>query len=206
MKLVFATHNKGKIAEMKKIMSGLDIDIVSADDVGIKEEIIEDGLTFEENALIKARYVSNKKHLWSFADDSGVCIEALGCAPGIFSARWARKRGSGGAHASGKDIVKHTLQVMKHIPKKHRGAYMEIACALVAPDGKHWLFSGLVEGTITLKPRGKFNSKLPYDVIFVPNGYKQTFAQMSKDKKNSLSHRGQAFRELKKFLSEEVSK
>ncbi|MDP1689570.1 MAG: RdgB/HAM1 family non-canonical purine NTP pyrophosphatase [bacterium] len=206
MKLVFATHNKGKISEMKKIMAGLDIKILSADDVGIKKEIKEDGQTFEENALIKARFISNKKHVWSFADDSGVCIEALGCAPGIYSARWARKRGSGGAHASGNNIVKHTLQVMKHIPKKYRGAWMETACALVAPDKRHWVFTGKVHGTITLEPKGKFNAKLPYDVIFVPNGTRKTFAEMSGEKKNSLSHRGQALRELKKFLSEGVFK
>ncbi len=206
MKLIFATHNKGKIAEMKKIMKGLKIEIQSADEAGIKEDIVEDGLTFEENALIKAKYVSKKKKKWAFADDSGVCITSLSCAPGVFSARWARKRGSGSAHASGKDIVKHTLQVMKHIPKNHRGAWMEVACALVSPEGKHWIFTGKVLGAITNKPRGKFNSKLPYDVIFVPDGYKQTFAQMPNDKINKISHRGQAFSELRSHLEKIVNK
>jgi len=206
MKLVFATHNKGKIAEMKKIMAGLDIEILSAEDAGVTEDIVEDGLTFEENALIKARYISQKTGDWSFADDSGVCIVSLGCAPGVFSARWARKRGSGGAHASGKDIVKHTLEVMRHIPEKHRGAWMETACALVAPDGRHWIITGKAEGTIIEKPRGKFNSKLPYDVIFVPKGHTRTFAEMTSEEKNSISHRGAAFKKLKNFLREEVMK
>lgn len=183
-------------------MSGTPVEILSADEAGITEDIVEDGLTFEENALKKARYVAEKTREWSFADDSGVCIQALGCAPGIFSARWARKRGVGGGHAKPENIVTHTLEVMKHIPEEHRGAWMESACAVVAPDGLHWVFTGKIDGAITTEPRGTFHPKLPYDVIFVPEGETRTFAEMTSEEKNSMSHRGQAFAELKKFLAE----
>lgn len=189
---------------MKKIMKGVSMDILSAEEAGISEDIIEDGLTFEENALKKARYTAEKTGEWAFGDDSGVCIEALGCAPGVFSARWARKRGTGGAHAKGEDIVTHTLEVMRHIPMSHRGAWMETACALVAPNGRHWIFSGKVEGMIVEKPIGKFNQKFPYAVIFIPVGGTRTFAEMTAGEKNSMSHRGQAFEELKKFLKENL--
>ncbi len=199
---------------MRKIMSDLDVEILSADEAGITEDIIEDGLTFEENALIKAKYVMEKvrqssaaqtsEETWAFADDSGVCIKALGCAPGIFSARWARKRGED-SH-NGEVTSTHTLEVMKHIPKVHRGAWMESACALVSPAGRYWVFTGKVYGSFTEKPRGVLNPRMPYDVIFEPEGYNITFAEMTADQKNSLSHRGKAFEELKKFLREEVMK
>lgn len=181
-------------------MKGVHVQILSADEAGMHEDIIEDGLTFAENALKKARYVSEKTGEWSFADDSGVCIESLGCAPGIFSARWARKRGSKETHAKGEDIVPHTLQVMKHVPKEKRGAWLETACAIVSPEGEHWIFGGRVDGNITEEPHGIINHKIPYDAIFEPVGYKKTFGEMTTDEKNSISHRGKAFVELKNFL------
>lgn len=203
MRLIFATHNHGKVAEMRKILAGLNLVILSADEAGVSESIVEDGLTFEENALIKARYISRKTKDWAFGDDSGVCIKALGCAPGVHSARWARKRGTGGAGARGEDIVSHTLEVMGHIPKGHRDAWFETACALVAPDGRHWIFNGKIEGVIAEEPKGIFNPRLPYDVIFIPKEHTHTFAEMTSDEKNSMSHRGAAFTELKKFLMKE---
>jgi XTP/dITP diphosphohydrolase len=189
MKLIFATHNPGKLKEIKEIL--LDWEILSLDDVGISEDIIEDGNTFAENALIKARFVVQKIGAWAFADDSGVCIKALNGAPGILSARWAE--GDEGK-------IKLILEKLKDVPVGEREAYMEAAVALVAPDGKEWIFNGRIDGNIVTEPRGINRPHLPYDLIFEPLGETRTLAEMSHAEKNKISHRGMALRRLKEFL------
>lgn len=196
MKLIFATHNPGKVAEAKQLLKGLDLDIVSMDDIGMTEDIVEDGTTFEENASKKAWEVAKVANEWAFADDSGICIEALGCRPGVETSRWA------GQGASDEELVEHTLEEMKNVPEAQRKAWFESAVALFAPDGRHWVFTGRVDGRIATSPRGKAPAKLPYDQLFIPEGHDQTFAEMPKEEKNKISHRGQAFAELKKFLQD----
>jgi len=200
MKLIFATHNKGKVIEMQALLSDLDIEVMSADEAGVTEDVVEDKDTFEGNALKKARFVAEKAGEWAVADDSGICIEALDGAPGVYSARWA------GEGASGDKLVEYTLDKMKDVPEGKRGAYFESCLALVAPDGRYWTFSGQVSGRLPLEPRGQHRPKLPYDVIFIPEGFEQTFAEMSDVEKNKLSHRGLAFEKLKDFLRKEVLK
>ena len=168
---------------------------MSADDAGVHEDVVEDGVTFAENALKKARFVSQKTGHWAVADDSGISIDALDGAPGVFSARWA------GEHASGADLVQHTMDELSGVPEHRRSAWFESAAALVAPDGQEWVFTGKVEGMIPLEPRGTPRDRLPYDVIFIPEGHTRTFAEMTDDEKNNLSHRGEAFRQLKDFLA-----
>lgn len=194
MQLIFATHNPGKVIEMKQILLGLPFEVMSADDAGVHEDVVEDGMTFEENALKKARFVSQQTGQWSVADDSGLSIDALDGAPGVFSARWA------GEGATGEQIVAYTLKELEGVPEHRRSAWFESAAALVAPDGQEWVFTGKVEGTIPLEPRGAARPKLPYDVIFIPEGHTKTFAEMTDEEKNSLSHRGEAFRQLKALL------
>lgn len=179
---------------MKAILEELKVDISSAKEVGVTLDIVEDGATFEENALKKARFVAEKSKEWAIADDSGICIKALGNAPGVFSARWA------GEGASDEEIIRHTLGKIKDIPEEKREAWFETAVALATPDGKHWIFKGRVEGRITKAPRGKARPKLAYDLIFIPEGHGRTFAEMSDKEKNTLSHRGLALRQLKEFL------
>jgi len=192
MQIIFASKNKGKIHEMKEILS--DFDIISSDEAGVKEDVEEDGKTFEENALKKARYVAQKTGLWSMADDSGLCIEALNNEPGIYTARWA------GEGASGDDLVQHTLKKMKEIPEEKRQAFFESDVALVSLEGKEYIFKGRVNGKIAEKPSGEALPKLPYDVLFIPKGYSKTFAEMTSEEKNQISHRGLAFQKLKEFL------
>ncbi len=199
MKLIFATHNPGKLEEMKNILAGLPIEIISATEAGIIEEPVEDGDTFADNALIKAAYTAERTGEWSVADDSGICIEALGGAPGVFSARWA------GENASGEELAKKTLTELGDLPMEKRGAYFESALALVSPEGEHWIFSGQINGTISTEIRELVKRpKLPYDVVFVPDGYDRTFGEMTDEEKNSLSHRGKAFRELKDFIANKI--
>ncbi|MDP2696377.1 MAG: RdgB/HAM1 family non-canonical purine NTP pyrophosphatase [bacterium] len=194
-RLIFATHNQGKVKEMKDILGGLEVEVLSAEEAGVFEDVVEDGKNFEENALKKARFIVEKTGGWAIADDSGLCIKALDGAPGVHSARWAGDREIA-------NLVEYTLDKMKNIPEEERSAYFESAAALCAPDGRHWFFSGTINGQISLEARGVDRPKLPYDLIFIPEGYDKTFAEMSDVEKNSLSHRGVAFSRLKKFIEE----
>jgi len=188
MKLIFATHNQGKLVEMKEILKGLDLEVLSAEEVGVRDEIEEDADTCEGNALKKARYVARQTGQWAVADDSGIFINALNGAPGVHSARWS----------NGKPLVDFTLEKMKNY--NDRNAYFLSVAALVSPKGKEWVFQGKINGRITREPAGIDRPKLPYDLIFQPKGYDKTFAQMTDQQKNSLSHRGEAFRKLREFL------
>jgi len=202
MKIIFATKNEGKVAEMRTILKNLAIEIMTAAEFGITEEIIESGKTFEENALIKSRYVAQKTNAWAIADDSGLCLEALGGAPGVYSARWPRDpldARSAGQNLTPADYEKKTIESLKN--ETNRRAWFESAVALVAPDGHARLFHGRISGTISLTPRGVAVPGLPYDTVFIPDGYRQTFAEIGQVAKNKISHRELAFRQLRKFLA-----
>jgi len=196
MKLIFATHNAGKVKEMKALLADLNINVLSAEEVGVFEDVIEDGDTFEQNALKKAVFVSQKTGEFAVGEDSGICIDALDGKPGILSARWA------GENASDEDIIKHTIKQVKDIDDEKLTARFMATLVLSAPDGRQWVFDGVDEGKVIKKSRGEMRKGLPYDVIFVPNGHKRTFAEMTDEEKNSLSHRGIAFRKLKEFLKD----
>ncbi len=195
-RLIFATHNHGKVKEMKDILAGLCVEILSAEEAGIFEDVAEDGETFEENALKKAKFIVEKTGEWAVADDSGLCIEALGGAPGVYSARWA----------SGGDLADYTLNRMKEAAVKNRNSFFESVAALCAPDGRRWFFKGKIKGMISAEKRGVSRPKLPYDVIFIPEGHNRTFAEMSDAEKNSLSHRGLAFSQLREFVKNILAK
>lgn len=191
-KLIFATHNPGKIIEMRDLLSELDIEVLGAAQAGFSDEVEEDQDTFRDNAIKKALAVSGRLGEWSVADDSGLCIPALKGAPGVYTARWA------GEDAGPEDLVNHTLEQLKGLDNRH--AYFESALTLSSPGGQHWEFSGRVRGWIPQVPMGDYRPGLPYDVIFIPRGYDRSFAEMSDAEKNSMSHRGRAFQSLKDFL------
>jgi len=199
MKLIFATGNPGKLKEIKNILSDLDVEVLGMREVGIKDEIVEDGQTLEENSLKKAHFVIDKTNQWALADDTGIFIKALNDEPGIYAARWA------GANASDDDMVCFTLDKLKTVPVSKRQVVFKTVAVLVAPDGQEWIFEGVLEGAMATKPRGELRPKLPYDLLFVPEGHNKTFSEMSDEKKNSLSHRGQAFSKLKKHLNDKLS-
>ncbi|MBI4257060.1 RdgB/HAM1 family non-canonical purine NTP pyrophosphatase [Candidatus Uhrbacteria bacterium] len=193
-RLIFATHNPGKIGEMRQLVADLGMDVLSADEAGVHEDVEEDGTTFAENALKKARFVASTTGEWAVADDSGITIDALGGRPGVYTARWA------GEGASDEELVRHTLEQLKDVDEGKRGASFHSVVALVSPEGEEWTFEGIVEGTVVMSTRGTPRPKLPYDVLFCPIGHNHTFAQMPDEEKNALSHRGKAFEKLKKFL------
>lgn len=194
MRIVFATHNAGKVKEVREILTGLRVEIVGADEAGITEVIPETGETFQENALQKASFVWDRLGGWVMADDSGICATALYDRPGVYSARWT------GENAPAEKWVEKMLEEMRLVPEERRTAYFKTAAVLRNPDGRCWVFLGVVDGTITTELRGIFHPKLPYDVLFIPVGYDRTFAEMTAVEKNAISHRGRAFTRLRQFL------
>ena len=186
--IVFATNNKNKLREIREIMSDL-YEVLSLDDIGCHEEIVEDAETIEGNAKIKADFVTNKYHVNCFADDTGLEVEALGGAPGVYSARYA------GEHCSYQDNVNKMLNAMKG--KTNRKAAFRTVIALNL-DGKSYTFEGRCDGQIVESQRG--TDGFGYDPIFMPDGFNQTFAEMSHEEKNAISHRGRATQKLIDFL------
>lgn len=197
-KLIFATHNPGKLIELKELVSVLSVSVKGAKEAGVFEDVVEDGKTFAENALKKARFVAEQTGEWSAGDDSGIEIKALDGRPGVYTARWA------GEGADDATLVSHTLSELKDVPVGEREAVFHCVIALVSPEGEEWLFDGIVEGEITLEPHGENRYKLPYDLIFKSKGYDKTFAQMTDEEKNALSHRGRAFQKLKAFIANRI--
>ncbi len=192
MQIVIASRNKKKVEELQRILEKLNIKLLSVNDFPHLEEVVEDGKTFEENALKKARYVCEKTGFPALADDSGLEVESLGGEPGVFSARYA------GEKASDADNVNKLLIEMKEIPLDKRKARFVCCIALVFPNGEEKIFWGYVKGHITFEPRG--NLGFGYDPVFIPEGHNLTFAEMLPEKKDLLSHRRQALDKLKEYL------
>lgn len=190
MKLVFATNNNYKLKEISHII-GNNIELISLSDLNIREEISEDFLTIEENALAKARYIHCITGMDVFADDTGLEIEALGGAPGVHSARFA-----GDDKNFDKNIDK-VLELLTGI--ENRKAVFRTVIALII-KGREYLFEGKVTGIILNERRGK--EGFGYDPVFLPDGYDRTFAEMTLEEKNRISHRASAFMKLKTFLAE----
>ena len=189
MKLYFATNNFHKVAEVQKILIG-DFEILSLKDLGNTIEIPETGDTLEENSRLKVRYLYDTYGLDCFADDTGLEVEALSGAPGVHSARYA---GTPGDDRKNVDML---LENLKNAAD--RNARFRTVITLIT-DGREKQFKGVVNGKIINERRG--NSGFGYDPVFVPNGYVTTFAEMSAEEKNRISHRGISIRKFADFLS-----
>ena len=188
MELIFATHNQHKTEEAREIAASF-IQIKNLKDIGCFEEIPETADTLPGNAMQKAHYVQEHFHVNCFADDTGLEVEALEGRPGVYSARYA------GEHCSYQDNVDKLLREMKG--KTNRKACFKTVIALIL-DGKEYLFEGRVDGQIIESQRGV--SGFGYDPVFLPDGFDRTFAEMSEEEKNSISHRGRAIRQMMDFL------
>lgn len=189
MKLVFATHNLHKLKEIEALLPE-GIELLSLSDIECYEDIAETANTIEGNALIKAKYIKERYQYNVFADDTGLEVLALNNAPGVFSARYA------GAEKSDKANIELLLKNMEG--KEERKARFKTVIALCLDREIH-TFEGIVEGTISTCPVGQ--NGFGYDPIFIPEGYKETFAELSAEEKNRISHRGKAFEKLLKFLN-----
>jgi len=202
-RLVLATHNKGKLRELRELLRGqvpgLDVDtqVVDAAAVG-GPDVVETGVTFAENSLLKARAVAEATGLVAIADDSGLSVDVLGGAPGIFSARWAGQHGDDAAN------LRLLLAQLADVPDAHRGAAFVCAAALAVPGpasasgsgngAREVVEYGQLAGTLLREPRGE--GGFGYDPILQPLGLDRSCAELSAEEKNAISHRGQAFRAL----------
>lgn len=182
MKLLVATRNRHKLDEIRAILAVPGLELVAAGDIPGLPDVVEDGATFPENAAKKARQLCDASGLWTLGDDSGLEVDALGGAPGVFSARYA------GAH--GDDAANNRKLLADLAGVADRGAQFRCAIALAAPDGRLWGVEGCCRGRLLTAPRG--SSGFGYDPLFVPDGHRQTFAELAGAEKNRISHRARA--------------
>jgi XTP/dITP diphosphohydrolase len=192
MKILLATRNPKKLVEVQRILTG--VALVGLDDAC--PEVPETGLTFAENAVIKARSAASHTGLPSVADDSGLAVDALNGMPGVFSARWSGRHGDDVAN------LELVLAQLADVPDPLRGAAFVCSAALVLPDGREWTVDGEMRGHLVQAPRG--SGGFGYDPVFVADGETRTNAELSPEEKDAISHRGKAFRALAALIAEEL--
>lgn len=186
--IIFASHNPGKIAEIRELLSPYGVKVLSATDLDLPD-VEETGKTFEENAYIKALAAAKAKNIPCFADDSGLCVDAIGGKPGVYTARYAPNRDFN----LGMDKL---LKELDDTNSKNRAAHFSCVIVFAKPDGSYKSFEGRVDGNIATSKTG--SAGFGYDPIFIPTGYSRSFAEISSEEKNKISHRGRA---LQKFIA-----
>lgn len=195
-RLILATRNAHKVTELRSILTDAQVasELVGADAYPQVPDVRETGVTFSENALLKAHALAEATGLPAVADDSGLSVDVLGGAPGIFSARWA------GRHGDDRANLELLLAQLADIEDRHRGAHFVCAAALALPDGTERVVEGRLSGTLRHEPAG--SGGFGYDPILQPEGSTRTCAELSAEEKNAISHRGQAFRALAPVVRE----
>lgn len=189
-RLLLATRNEGKKAELARILArqGLDVTLVGLGDFPDVPDVVETGLTFEDNAVLKARAAVAATGLPAVADDSGICVDVLGGMPGVLSARWCGHHGDDAANLT------LLLNQIAELPDSARRAQFVCAAAVACPDGRVEVVEGQLDGWLAREPRG--SNGFGYDPVFVPEGHDRTTAELSAADKDAISHRGRAFRAL----------
>ncbi len=189
--IVFATNNAHKLKEVREILQGTGINVLSLSDIGCHDDIPETADTLDGNALLKAEWIKQRYGYDCFADDTGLEVDALDGAPGVYSARYA---------GPGHDSAANVALLLKNLEKADdRRARFRTVIALMAGDSEPVLFNGIVDGEITCERFG--DSGFGYDPVFKPEGSDRTFAQMTDEEKNAISHRGRAVKKLAEYLS-----
>ena len=196
-KILLATRNEGKVREIRKVLNGLGFQIVSLNDLPDPPPVEEDGKSFSENALKKARLYSDLYGQLTISDDSGLEVDALGGAPGIYSARYA------GEGSSDRQNTEKLLRALEGVRASKRGARFKCAIAIVSPGGRETILEGSCRGRIGFREVG--NKGFGYDPVFIVTRYGKTMAQLSLDEKNRISHRGKALRRLRNALRAHVN-
>lgn len=193
VRVVLATRNPAKVAELRRILAPYDVELVDLGDYPDAPDVAETGTTFAENALLKARALAEFTGLVAVADDSGLCVDALGGLPGVRSARWS------GRHGDDQANLELVLAQLADTPDHRRGAAFVCAAAAVSPAGEERLVSGELRGRLIRMPRG--SGGFGYDPIFTPDGDQRTTAELTSIEKDAISHRGKAFRALALLLA-----
>jgi XTP/dITP diphosphohydrolase len=198
--VLLATRNAKKLGELRRILAatGADVELVGLDDVPAYPETPETGLTFEENALLKARAGAAVTGLPTIADDSGITVDVLNGMPGVFSARWA------GRHGDDEANLRLVLGQVADVPDEHMGAEFVCAAALAFPEGREYVTHGRQPGKLIREPRGE--GGFGYDPIFVAVGNARTNAELTPQEKDAVSHRGQAMRALADILGKQLER
>lgn len=193
MKLVVGTYNAGKIKELNELLAGLPVELFGLDRFENIADVEETGATFAENAILKAKEYARQTGFWALSDDSGLEVEALGGAPGVFSARYA------GETADDQDRIEKLLRELSETGDRRRRARFVCVMALADETGEiRFLAEGVCEGKIALDERG--TNGFGYDPIFIPEGYKQTFGELSSTVKSEISHRARAIKKIIRFF------
>lgn len=190
--IIFASHNKGKIEEIRQLLTPFGVKVLSSDDIDLPD-VEETGTTFEENAALKALTIAKLKKVPCLADDSGLCVDALDGRPGVYSARYAPNRDF-------KKAMRMLLAEMLDTHSANRNAHFSCVLVLGYPDGNYQAFEGRVDGQIAFAPKGE--SGFGFDPVFVPEGYTKTFAELGAEVKNKISHRGRALAKLIAFIKD----
>ncbi len=193
--MIFATKNKGKIKEIKAILSDLPLEVLSMEEAGIEMDVVEDGTTFEANALKKASEIAKVSGKLTMADDSGLEIDFLDGKPGVYSARYL------GEDTPYVEKNTHILHLLKDVPKEKRGARFVSVIAAVFPDGRKYTARGTIEGSIAYEIKGE--NGFGYDPIFFVAEKGKTTAELSPQEKNAISHRAKALQKMKVLLQKE---
>lgn len=188
--LIFASHNKGKIKEIKELLAPLNITVKTSDDIEIPD-VEETGTTFAENSLLKSSAIAKMTGIACIADDSGLCVDALNGAPGVYSARYAPNRDFDKG-------MEKLLTEMEESANKSRSAHFSCVISLAYPDGKYEIFEGRVDGHIAEKKQG--NGGFGYDPLFIPDGFDKSFSELGSEIKNNISHRARAMQKLLAYL------
>lgn len=197
MKIAIATGNAHKVKELSRLLAIEGVEFISLKDLGFTGDIVEDGSTFSENAMIKAKFICDKYSIPAIADDSGLCVDALGGDPGIYSARYASKDGGNSDDRANIDLL---LENLKSIPSGERSARFVCSMAFCAPDGTAFTINGICEGHITSDIRGA--EGFGYDPVFYCTKLCKTFGEASDEEKNTVSHRYNACKLLAPKLKE----
>ena len=194
MKAILATRNRHKVEELQRILAPYDVQLVSLEDYPQVADVAETGATFAANALLKAHAVAAATGLVAIADDSGLTVDALNAMPGVLSARWAGRQRDDVAN------LQLVLDQIADVPDERRTATFVCAAAAATPDGREVVVEGRLDGVLIRAPRGR--NGFGYDPIFVPAGYDRTNAELAREEKDAISHRGIAFRALAARLAE----
>jgi XTP/dITP diphosphohydrolase len=188
IKLLLATNNKGKLAELRSLLSGLELELVSPVDLGLKVQVKERGTNYLENAVLKAAIFAQASQTWTLADDSGLEVEVLGGKPGLFSARFAPQPG-----ATDQDRRRYLVEKLEDHPRPWKATFHSVV-AMVGPEGSPIVTRGICQGEII--PEGRGRGGFGYDRIFQLEGSEHTMAELNPEQKNELSHRAKAVRKL----------